>query len=298
VSLAWQTEQERGNRQAIRFMAWAARRLGRPPARLLLYPICLYYLLRSCGPNRAIGRFYARAADRPAHWLDLYRHYLCFASTILDRVYFLRGRFEVFELTVHGRDDFDRLLKQGRGCLLVGSHLGSFEAVRAVGLARETFEIRVLMDEQNAPLIRSVIADLNPQVAEAVIHVGGEASMLQVKECVDRGGVVGVMGDRVMQEDQAVDCEFLGRPARFPTGAIRLAHALQAPVALFFGLYRGGNRYDIYLEPFNDTVRLSPDAREADIRRWTQRYADRLAFYCRQAPNNWFNFYEFWNESS
>lgn len=295
MSLAWQTERERGSRQAIRFMAWVARRLGRPAARLLLYPICWYYLLRSRGPNRALRRFYARALGRRANWLDLYRHYLCFASTILDRVYFLRGRFDLFELTVHGMDDFDRLLKQGRGCLLVGSHLGSFEAVRAVGLAHEAFEIRVLMDEQNAPLFRRLIAELNPQVAGTVIQVGDAASMLQVKECVDRGGVVGVMGDRVIQDDQAVGCLFLGGSARFPSGAMRLAHVVRAPVVLFFGLYRGGNRYEIHLEPFSEEVRLAPDDREADVRRWTQRYADRLAVHCRQAPNNWFNFYEFWN---
>ena len=80
--------------------------------------------------------------------------------------------------------------------------------------------------------------------------------MLQVKECLDRGGVVGIMGDRVMQDDEAVACTFLGRDARFPTGAMRLAHVVVAPVVLFFGLYRGGNRYEVYLESFSEMVQL------------------------------------------
>jgi len=298
VSVAWQAQGERGNRPAIRFMAWVALSLGRPVARLLLYPICLYYLLCSWEANRALRTFYERVAGQPAGWRRLYHHYHCFASTILDRVYFLRGRFDLFELRLHGQADLDRLLAQGRGCLLLGSHLGSFEAVRAVGLARKDFEIRVLMDEQNAPLIRSMIQELNPRVAQTVIQVGGPGSMLEVKECLDRGGVVGVMGDRLMQEDQAVDCLFLGEPARFPTGAMRLAHVVRAPVVLFFGLYRGANRYDVYLELLSEDVRVSAGAHESDVRRWTQRYADRLAIYARQTPDNWFNFYEFWSRSS
>jgi predicted LPLAT superfamily acyltransferase len=63
---------------------------------------------------------------------------------------------------------------------------------------------------------------------------------------------------------------------------------------MFFGLYRGGNRYDIHLELLSDRIQLSQDRREDDIRRWTQRYADRLAHYSRQAVDNWFNFYDFW----
>ena len=221
-----------------------------------------------------------------------------FASTILDRVYFLHRRLDLFEIQVYGLDALDRELAKNRGCVLMGSHLGSFEVVRAVGHARQHIEIRVLMDEQNAPLIRDQIQELNPAVAETVIQVDGVKTMLQVKECLDRGGVVGLMGDRVMQNDQAVACTFLGGEALFPTGAMRLAHVVRAPVVLFFGLYRGGNRYEVYLEFFGEEVQLSHEQRAIDLKRWTQRYADRLEALCRRAPDNWFNFYEFWNDSN
>ena len=278
-------------------MAWVALSIGRPVARLLLYPICVYYLLRSTRVNRALRRFRERALGRAVTWRDLYRHYLWFASTILDRVYFLQGRFDLFWITVHGLDALDRALAKGHGCLLLGSHLGSFEVVRAVGLSRRQIEVRVLMDEQNAPLIRGVIQELNPAVADTVIQVGGPDTMLQVQECLDRGGVVGIMGDRLMSDDQSVLCTLFGRPARFPTGSMRLAHVVRTPVVLFFGLYRGANRYDVHLELLSESVRLSHEHRADDLQQWTQRYADRLEFYCRQTPDNWFNFYEFWNES-
>jgi predicted LPLAT superfamily acyltransferase len=297
VSLAWQQQQERGSRTSIRMMAWVAQSLGRPVARTLLYPICVYFLLGSGAARRAIRRFREQALGRSVSWRDLIRHFHAFSSTILDRVYFLRGQFDLFEIQVHGLDALDRELAKGRGCVLLGSHLGSFEVVRAVGISRQHVEIRVLMDEQNAPLIRDLIQELNPAAAETVIQVGGADTMLQVKECLDRGGVVGIMGDRVMQDDQAVVCNFLNREARFPTGAMRLAHVVHAPVVLFFGLYRGGNRYEVYLESFSEAVQLSHEQRATDLKQWTQRYAGRLEAFCLRAPDNWFNFYEFWNDS-
>ena len=51
------------------------------------------------------------------------------------------------------------VLAKGCGCLLLGSHLGSFEVVRAVGLSRERIAVKVLMDEQNAPMIRALIQE-------------------------------------------------------------------------------------------------------------------------------------------
>lgn len=298
MTVAWKQQQERGSPLAIRLMAWVAATLGRPVARVLLYPVCLYYLCGSRQANRSIRRYYRHLQGSSPGWRVLFHHYFWFASTILDRVYCLWGRFDLFDIRIHGLEILDAVMAQGRGCLFLGAHLGSFEIVRAVGLLRERITVKVLMDEQNAPSIRALIQELNPAVADTVIQVGGVETMLQVQECLDHGGVVGIMGDRLVAEDQSVHCEFLGEEAAFPTGPVRLAHVLRAPVVLFVGLYRGGNRYDIHLELLSESVQLSSGQRQEDIRRWTQRYADRLAHYSREAPDNWFNFYDVWQISS
>ena len=99
--------------------------------------------------------------------------------------------------------------------------------------------------------------------------------MLQVKECLD-GRCGRHHGDRATRDDQTVACTFFGRDARFPTGAMRLADIVRSPVVLFFGLYRGGNRYEMYLEYFSDGVQLSHEQRDTDLKQWTQQYADRV----------------------
>jgi predicted LPLAT superfamily acyltransferase len=75
-----------------------------------------------------------------------------------------------------------------------------------------------------------------------------------------------------------------------------LASILKVPVILFFGLYRGGNRYEVHFELFADEVTIDRQHRNREIQHWTQRYTDRLEHYCRLAADNWFNFYDFWEE--
>ena len=155
--------------------------------------------------------------------------------------------------------------------------------------------VNVLMHVDNAEKINSVLGPLAPGMASRVITLGGPESLLRVRECLARGEIVGVLGDRLWRNERSARCEFLGRPARFPLGPLLLAGLLDAPVVLFFGLYRGSGRYEIKLEHFADAIPLPRSGREAAVRPWVERYARRLEHHCLEAPYNWFNFYDFWD---
>src|SRR5207249_3005975 len=107
-------------------------------------------------------------------------------------------------------------------------------------------------------------------------------TLLRVKESLDAGFFIGMLGDRIASGDKTARCEFLGAPATFPAGPILLAAMMHCPVILFFGLYYGGNRYEIYFEHFADEIILSRERRAEDIQHWTQCYAERLEHYARR----------------
>ena len=290
----WLERPERGSVLAMRLIVWLMLTLGRPLARALLHPICAYFLLFSPRARRASADYLRRALGRRAGAADVYRHYHAFASTVQDRVYLLAGRFAQFEVSLHGVGEADRLLHERRGCILLGSHLGSFEILRARGIAAGLPPVNMLMYVDNAEKTGGVMRALAPELASRIIPLGGPESLLRAQECLARGEIVGVLGDRALRNERSVTCEFLGAPARFPLGPLLLAGLLRAPVLLFFGLYRGARRYEIRVEHFADAIELEPRAREASVRPWVERYARRLEHHCRAAPYNWFNFYDFW----
>lgn len=111
----WAATPERSNALALRLMSWVALHCGRSVSRLLLHPISLYFLLFAPTPRRNARQFLGRALGRPATWLDVYRNIHAFTATILDRVYLLGGRLDLFDVELHGESLIDEALACGRG---------------------------------------------------------------------------------------------------------------------------------------------------------------------------------------
>ena len=303
----WLSTRERSNRLALRLMAWIAVAGGRRMARWVLHPISLYYLLFAPGSRRHSARYLQRALGRPATWRDLYGHVHAFAAVVLDRVYFARGQMQRFDLQVSGGALVDETLAAGRGGFFLGAHLGSFEAMHAVGATRPGMRVAHVMYPDNARMIQGVLQAIAPGFQMSIIPIGRSGSTLQIRDWLDSGGLVGLLGDRWMPSDAAkagsgrdgfVTLPFLGQPARFIDGPLRLAQLLRRRVLFMAGLYLGGNRYDLRFELLADFSQPTHDAaeREAALQTALQAYVARLEALCREAPNNWFNFYDFWNE--
>ena len=53
MSQSWRQQSERGSPFALRLILWIALNLGRPTARLLLYPISIYFLFRAAEQRNA-----------------------------------------------------------------------------------------------------------------------------------------------------------------------------------------------------------------------------------------------------
>jgi len=291
----WTGLPERGSLTSLRSLAWIAMHIGRWAARLLLYPITFYFVVTAGAARRTSYEYLKQIRGCSAHWWHVFRHFHCFAATILDRVYLLRGEFQRFDVKLHGKEALHHRMESGKGCILLGSHLGSFEVLRALGVMQRNFPLKVLMDATHNQNITGFLDALNPVIAGTVIAPDRADTLLTVRESLDAGFFVGTLGDRVSSDVKTSRCQFLGRPAAFPVGPIVLAAMTRCPVILFFGLYRGKNRYEIYFEHFADEITLNRDRRAEEIQLWMQRYAERLEHYTRLAPYNWFNFYPFWD---
>ncbi|MEO7937544.1 MAG: acyl-CoA synthetase, partial [Burkholderiaceae bacterium] len=238
--------------------------------------------------------YLTRALGRTAKWADSYRHFLSFASTIHDRVYLLNDRFDAFRIELCGEQAAFAAMRARPGVLLVGGHLGSFEVLRSVGRGQAGLKVAMLMYKENAAKINATLAAINPAAMQDIIALGRIDSMLEVREKLDAGYAVGMLADRSLGGDAMQEAEFLGETACFPVGPWRMAALLRRPVFFMSGLYLGDNRYQIRFEPLADFSQCTRGERDAAVRGAIHAYADCLTRSCRQAPYNWFNFFDFW----
>jgi predicted LPLAT superfamily acyltransferase len=288
----WSTRREIGSMAVLRLGVWIARSLGRPVTRLLLVPVCLGFVAFHAEARTASSRYLTRVLDRPARLRDVLRHFFTFGTTVLDRVYLLNDEAHRFDITIHGEEIVTEILAQGGGCLLLGAHHGSFEVLRLVGRKQPNLSVSLAMYEDTGRNIGVALNAINPHLAPHIIGLGTPSAMIEIRDCLEQGGFVGMLADRTLRTDTPIKLEFLGAVAAFPTGPARLGALLRPTIVLMVGLFHGGNRYEIHFERLAAPAVTRPDPAEAN--RLVARYVARLEHYCRVAPYNWFNFFDFW----
>lgn len=294
----WQNHKERSTPLALKSIRWIALSLGRPAARLLLYPITLYYLIFASSQRKASFRYLSRVLDRKPTLIDVARQIHCFASTILDRVYLMTGQFDKLDIEFPAENMPLKYSSQGIGCILLGSHFGSFEVLRSYAVRKCPLPIKILMYEAHSPMIVKVLNALNPDLSNMIIPIGEPDSLLRVRDSIEAGYAVGMLGDRIMdaESEKTVQCNLLGSPVSLPASPVLIASLLEIPVILFFGTYKGGNRYELHFELLAEKIELNRANRQQDIQRWMQKYANMMEKHIQSDPYNWFNFYDYWKE--
>ena len=296
MSAYWEQQRERSTRAALHLMIWAAGFFGRFIIRIVLYFIVGYFYLTSPRAVRASRNALRRLLQREPTWRDVYKNFYCFAACTVDRLYLLKDRKHYFDVSVDRPDEVAQMTAQGRGCLLIVAHIGSFEPLRMMGTDQRKLPISILMDRKQGEMLVKLLERINPDFALQIIDAAqrGPELVLQLRDELRAGRMVCIMGDRAREDERALEVEFCGSTARFPEGPWALATALGVPVILGLGLYKGGHKYQACFELFAEQVTATRQTRTADLQRCAQQYAQRLEHYARLAPYNWFNFYDYW----
>jgi len=308
----WSRITERGSRIGLAAMVWCYRVFGHTLCLPLVHGIVLYFFLTDRAGRRASRDYLERVHARPEGAAALARrpglvasflHYRAFALAILDRIRIWLGREGELRYQVEGREALYERVVARRGALVLGAHLGSFDALRAMA-TRDRVRVNVLMFTRNAERINGIFRSLSPDVDVRVIRAdpGSVASVLEIRSCIERGEIVAILADRSpagrarAAEGRGRSCsaEFLGEAAEFPAAPFLLASALGCSVFLMVALRTGPRAYRVVTELLADRVERGPRRRDAHVQELVDAYASRLEHYCLEAPLQWFNFYDFW----
>ncbi len=300
----WWRIAERGSRTGMRLLALSCRVFGMRATRLWLHPIVAYFLLTGRTARLESRRYFTHlreaspAQTTPAPgWCSAYRHMLAFAEAGLDKLAAWTGKVRHADVVFDDPSAFEALVASGKGALVIGAHLGNLEMTRALAVRGAHAKITAVVYTEHARRFNSVLAGAHRDFASRMVEVadfGPETAML-MEQRIDAGELLVIVGDRVPAHEagRVVEAPFLGVVAPFAQGPYVLAHALGCPVYLFFCLKEGG-RHRLYFEPFAERIALPRRERAAHLAAHAGRYAQRLEHYCRKAPFQWFNFFDFW----
>lgn len=307
----WSRTQERGTVLGIKLLLAVYTLLGRGVFNLILRGVMRYYHLTGKRARNASEQYlfqlkaYAEQQniELPTE-LTSYNHLLSFGHTMLDKLAAWKGDFSVDNLTIHGQDQFESMVENQQGVLILGSHLGNIELCRALGRRHSNIKINALVFTEHAERFNSVMKAVNPQSDLNLIQVTsmGPDTAILLQQKLEQGEWIVIVGDRTStsKESRSVWAEFLGKEAPFPQGPFMLASVLKAPVFLLFGLRDDSQskpHFNVYFEHFSDKIELPRKTREQSLQQVVQKYANRLEHYTLKAPLQWYNFFNFWTLS-
>lgn len=236
-------------------------------------------------------------------------HIISFALALTEKIESWGGKTP-FKRINFQNDDIEELiarLDSGEGAMLLSSHLGNMEFIRALagfnktGVSRE-IPVTAIVDITVSAHFNRALRELNPQSMTRLMSVAdvGPDTIPILQERLASGELAAIAGDRTSSNVRGkyFTLPFLGRDAAFAYGPYLLAALADAPIYAIFALRSRdislSSRYDIHIIrcPVSfDCPRREREARIEALARW---FVSLLERYCLEHPYQWYNFYDFW----
>src|SRR5574344_871643 len=100
-------------------------------------------------------------------------------------------------------------------------------------------------------------------------------------------------GDRIFGSPRYVECDFFGSKAKFPLGPFVLAVQRNVPAIAIFVMKTSTMKYNIHIRQL---IVDEPCADKKErVKKLAQKFASTVEEIIRIYPEQWFNYYEFWN---
>lgn len=280
---------------------------------VLIYPIAVFYYICSSrartectGYQERLKKFSNGSVPRK---ISPFRQILSFTLCVMEKMEGWLGNYHYNNLVFHNDDlkELQSLLEEGKGALLIGSHLGNMELMRSLssfgenGVERD-FSVTAIMEVNATEQFNRTLNQINPGVNFQVIDPSeiGPDTMIMLQERIDRGGLVVITGDRTSSRSRmrVLKEKFLGEEADFPYGVFLLAFLLKAPAYYVFGLRTRTStlmpRYNMFVEKSLIDFNCTRTERDDRIRLLCREFVGKLEKYCLKFPYQWYNFYNFW----
>jgi len=314
----WSRQKEIGSFNSVKFMFILFRIFPIGLLRCFAFPVGFFYFLFSARARRESKRFIhnitpfiddKKLLKKCRSRFSSLRHIISFALSLLDKLQSWSGKYKLKNVNFQD-DDIEKLkneLEEGKGVVLIISHLGNAETLRGLlnhgktGVSRK-IPFTAIMDVKVNANFTKMLNELNPESGMDIIGAEeiGPQSASVFEEKIASGGMILIAGDRTSRIDNGKNIvqTFLGKPAPFSSGIFYIASLMNTSVYFVFGLRRSElsikSEYDMHVHKSNIEFGASRKERKEKTVELAASFASFLEKYCKKQPFQWYNFFNFW----
>lgn len=308
----WMNVKERRGFSGMKLLWKLYRWGGRPLFAVIGWPVTGVFYLTGTAAKKASEKFLTRVNEErtrrglPTETLSGLTHFRAFTMSMLDRLAAWVGDLTLWKDVDFADEESRKLLCEppadGRGKLVLVSHLGVAEATRALAQHDRAVPVWALVYDEHAPRFKAMLEDVAPDASRHIIAVNhlGVDTAARLEEAIARGEWVAIAADRTPNDQSSrgsrtATASFLGHDAPFPVGPFVLANLLKCDVVTLFAV-RVGDKLLISCRPFASEIQLPRKTRDEALAQYVSQWAKTLEDQAVAHPYQWFNFYDFWHE--
>ena len=297
----WWKKQERGGAFFLRLSLFLAQILPEFALKLIVKIVVWFYYIFSKNERENIAEFRRNLSEFAGSQMlkdtSVFSHFEAFGGAICDKFRVWKGKIKDDELEIIDLERIkSELIGAQKGQILLTAHLGNVEICKALAARVDGFRMVILTYDENSRKFNEVLREISKNdgsVRMMAVNKLDVAAMLELKNIVESGEHIGIMGDRTpLGGDKAARVKFLGKEASFNYGPYLIAGILGVKISSLWCQKIGG-KFRIELVPLASAVKLGRD-RAAAAREYLQIYVRELENRCKQTPVQWFNFFDFW----
>lgn len=286
-----------------------------PVVCLIIFPVSFFYYLFSSRARKEVERFQKQMQEFTGGHVpakkSVYKTFYSFSLYLVERIAGWMGKIQPEDIFFNDDDieDFWKNLDEGKGVMLLGSHIGNMDLLRSICSVSETgldrkIPVTAIIETSSSEKFSEMMKSINDDYDFSVIDSKdiGPDTIVILQEKISRGEIVVCFADRVSAHsaNRFIRTKFLGREANFPYGVFLMAALLECPVYFCYGLRDS----PVMLRPVNavymersgiDFCGCDRKEREEKIRKLCEEYVLHLEKYGMWFYNQWYNFYDFWN---
>ncbi len=276
--------------------------LGLKLAYIALRFVALYYFLFARKSNKNIFYFFHDVLKykRTKAYLKIYKNYYIFGQTILDKVALLAGVNTKFTIDHEGGKNLDRIAEMGRGGILVSAHIGNWEiAGQLLNRLETTFNI--LMYENEREKLKSYLEGVKKKKNVKIIAIkdGEMGHLIELHNAFSNNELVVMHGDRFREKAITAEADFLGKKAMFPIGPFIMAAKFGVPISVVFAVKETSTHYHFFAtDPIEVKRTRSVEQTDRTVKELLSNYILEFEKMVHRYPEQWFNYYAFWNEQN
>lgn len=256
----------------------------------LMYPVTFFYFIFATNVKKSLEIYYDKL-ELPFNNQIYFEHLRMFSISMVDRFI---SKYDVasYEFIYENINELQEILQTKT--ILLFAHFGGWSSTQNKPISNNG--INIVMQEvlqEGIKNIENSIGQKRGNTKVIDISNGPIPVSIEIAQAISNNEIIAMMADRATGAKYKYKTKFFNDHGYFNENPFKIAYRTKTPILTHFAIYKDLQTYEIKAVKLEIDYNLKE--KEA-IKKVIEDYVKLFEDILRRYPNQWFNFYNFWEK--